>query len=311
MYGKTKVSILMPVYNVESYVARSIRSILSQDFSDFEFIIVNDGSNDRTGKICERYSLKDSRIKYYDLGVNTGIVFALNFGLSKAKGDFILRMDGDDVSSTSRLRKKVEYLEKFPDVDVVGCSVISIDKDGNELGRTKYPEHHNDLVRMAKYTTPIPHIWLARKKVYDVLIGYREIKAVEDYDFLLRAVSSGFRLANVPGFYGYGVLLERSGNTASSMSYLKLKHKWVVYKYFLSRLNEGQDEFPKGLEKSVRNNIRSILFERANCNLLKAIKHRSDGTSLYFWYLVQATFSIDLLRYLYERFILKLLMRKC
>ena len=126
-----QVSIIMPVYNGEKFLKEAIESILSQTFTDFEFIIVNDGSIDSSLKIIREYANRDSRIKIIDQK-NTGIIGALNNALKASKGTYIARMDSDDISNPDRLKKQIEYIEK-ENAYLCGTWAISIDKNGKEI----------------------------------------------------------------------------------------------------------------------------------------------------------------------------------
>ncbi len=114
-----KVSVLMPAYNVEKYVAESIDSILNQTFTDFEFIIINDGSTDNTAKIIRQYSKHDKRIKFIDNKKNRGIISVRNQGLDLCTGKYIALIDSDDIALPHRLAIQVEYLDTHPNVGVV------------------------------------------------------------------------------------------------------------------------------------------------------------------------------------------------
>ena len=100
MNQKSLISVLMPVYNVEKYLQEAIESILNQTYSNFEFLIINDGSSDKSGEIINSYN--DSRIVYLQNNKNKGLVYTLNYGISLAKGEYIARMDGDDISLPDR-----------------------------------------------------------------------------------------------------------------------------------------------------------------------------------------------------------------
>lgn len=117
----SKVSVIMPAYNSEKYIAEAIDSILNQTYTDFEFIIINDGSNDRTERIIKSY--KDTRIKYFANEKNKGIVYTLNKGLQLAKGDYIVRMDSDDISKETRIQKQIDFMENHPKVGVLGTGI--------------------------------------------------------------------------------------------------------------------------------------------------------------------------------------------
>ena len=117
---KPKVSVLMSAYNSEKYVAESIESILNQTFTNFEFIIVNDGSSDKTPEIIKKYAVQDKRIKFIDNKKNAGIVAALNQGLECCHGEYIARMDSDDISLPTRFAKQVKYMDQHPE-----CGALS------------------------------------------------------------------------------------------------------------------------------------------------------------------------------------------
>src|SRR3954465_13575599 len=116
------VSVVMPVYNAQRYLAEAVDSILAQTWRYFEFVIVDDGSTDRSPKLLERYAVRDSRIKL-TLRPNTGIVGALNDGIAAASGEFPARMDADDVALPRRLEKQVAYLTELPKVMALGLKV--------------------------------------------------------------------------------------------------------------------------------------------------------------------------------------------
>lgn len=113
-----KVSVLMTAYNSEKYIAEAIESILKQTFKDFEFIIINDGSKDKTVKIIK--SFKDPRIVLIDNKKNQGLIAVLNQGLDICRGEYIARMDSDDVSFSERFAKQIEFMDKNLDVGVLG-----------------------------------------------------------------------------------------------------------------------------------------------------------------------------------------------
>ncbi len=116
-----KVSVVMPAYNAEKYIAEAIESILNQTYTDFEFIIVNDGSKDKTKDIILSYD--DSRIVYLENEVNQGIVVTLNKGIELAKGKYIARFDSDDIAYSTRLEKQVRYMDNHEEVCVLGTGI--------------------------------------------------------------------------------------------------------------------------------------------------------------------------------------------
>ena len=137
----------MPVYNGEKYVAEAIDSILAQTFSDFELIIVDDGSQDRSAEIIRSYEGRDDRLQFIPLARNVGLSDARNRGLAAAKGEFFTSMDCDDVSLPQRLRKQVDLLQARPDIGAVGVSATKVSADLSEtLIEYRLPRRHSLIV---------------------------------------------------------------------------------------------------------------------------------------------------------------------
>lgn len=119
-----KISVLMPVYNTqEDYLREAISSILNQTYSDFEFIIINDGSTNNAKEVILSY--QDERIKYYENSKNLGVIKTLNKGLVLADGEYIARMDSDDISNPKRLEISLNFMEENPDVGAAGCHAVA------------------------------------------------------------------------------------------------------------------------------------------------------------------------------------------
>lgn len=133
-----KISVLMPFFNNEKYLDDAIESILQQTYSNFEFVIINDGSTDSSDKIVKKY-LKDKRIRYFINTENLGLVESLNKGITLSKGEYIARMDGDDISEVTRLEKQIMYLEKHKKVGLLGTQGIIINEKGEKTGNFKRP----------------------------------------------------------------------------------------------------------------------------------------------------------------------------
>ncbi len=115
-----RITVIMPVYNCELYIKEAIDSILNQTFTDFEFLIIDDASTDKTVSIIKEY--KDFRIQLIEKEGNKGISDSLNYGLKVAKGEYIARMDGDDISLPERFVKQVTFLDSNPDVILCGSN---------------------------------------------------------------------------------------------------------------------------------------------------------------------------------------------
>lgn len=145
----------MSVYNAESYLDESIQSVLKQSYSNFEFIIIDDGCTDGSLQIIEKYSRQDTRILIISRE-NKGLIYSLNEGLSLAKGKFIARMDADDISHINRFEKQVNFLNSNPEVGVISCDVQCF--DGNSYENWPfYTEKHEDIIAFIPFHSPIVH----------------------------------------------------------------------------------------------------------------------------------------------------------
>ncbi|MBI9113105.1 glycosyltransferase family A protein [Maridesulfovibrio ferrireducens] len=135
------ISVIMPVYNGEEFLAESINSILAQTYSDFEFIIVDDASTDSTPQILEEYTRRDSRIRIITNATNKRVANSMNDAHGEALGKYIARMDSDDIAFPERFAKQVAFLEDNPDIDVCGTQAIY-----HETGRLfSLPTTHQEL----------------------------------------------------------------------------------------------------------------------------------------------------------------------
>ncbi|HUN86800.1 MAG TPA: glycosyltransferase, partial [Terracidiphilus sp.] len=253
-----------PVYNVEAYVAEALESIQSQTFSDIEIVVVDDGSTDNTLPIVEQIALSDARIKIVRAPRNLGLPAALNFGLPFCQAPLIARMDGDDIALPTRLEKQFQFLEQNPEIDLVGCATTAIDCSGNPipgLSVSRKPENEEAVARTMLLGAPCLHIWLARRQVYDALSGYREMECAEDYDFLLRALTAGFHVTNLPE--ALMKIRTRSGNLSSRLE--QRKAHYYIIRLCRERLAYGKDSYsPEAYRKAVKmGKIEGALFRLA------------------------------------------------
>ena len=140
------VSVIMPVYNGEKYVAESIESILAQTYTDFEFIIVDDGSNDRSPQIALSYAEQYERIRLIELERNLGGAEARNQGMAVAGGEFIAVMDCDDLSLPQRFQRQVDFLRRNPDIGVLGTGAQAVNEQLRPLFDFDLPQQHALIV---------------------------------------------------------------------------------------------------------------------------------------------------------------------
>lgn len=186
-----KLSVIMPVYNNQEFIAEAIESILGQSFNHFEFIIINDGSSDNTINIIKEYQARDSRIVLINQE-NKGVAQSLNIGLSNAKGEYIARQDADDVSLPGRFIQQVEFLEKNKKIGFIGCSCEISDEDGKFLDFVYIPNNSKkNIFNLSKNNIFCHGSMMFRRKLLDDVSGYRIFfKYAQDYDLYLRLIEN-------------------------------------------------------------------------------------------------------------------------
>lgn len=200
--GSPIITVLMSVYNGQKYLVDAVNSILNQTFTHFEFLIIDDGSTDKTWQILQEYATRDPRIVLIQNDYNLGLAKSLNKGLAMAKGEYIARMDADDISLPNRLGAQASFLDTHPDVGVVGAFVQMNDEDGRCMEVWRFPTMHGPLVWALCFTTPLVHpSVLFRKKIVEHIGGYNErLLANQDRD-LWQRLSASTHFANIPTVY--------------------------------------------------------------------------------------------------------------
>lgn len=177
------ISVIMATYNNAKYISKTVDSILNQSFTDFEFIIINDCSKDNTFKILSRYD--DKRIKIINNKKNLGLYKSLNIGFNNSSGDFIARIDADDIAFPNRLQVQYDYLKCNPSIGLVGCNYYEINSKGDKISDLiKF--HHEPIIikwRMC-FENPVPSPVLFKRSIYLTVGGFDERSKVGmDYDF--------------------------------------------------------------------------------------------------------------------------------
>ncbi len=185
--NKPLISVILPVYNAELYVSESIQSVLNQSFSDFELIILNDGSTDGSERVILEF--QDKRIKYVKNETNLKLIDTLNLGLKLVQGKYIARMDADDIAFPDRFEKQITFLEKNPDYGLVGSFAECF---GDTNGIMKYVEEDQDI-RFALLThNPFIHstIMVRSTVLKENNLAYKKDKLhVEDYDLWIQLLA--------------------------------------------------------------------------------------------------------------------------
>jgi glycosyltransferase involved in cell wall biosynthesis len=189
-----KISVLLPVYNCELYIIEAIDSILNQTFTDFELLIIDDASTDNTVSIIKSYT--DSRIILTQKPINLGYTDSLNYGLKIAKGEYIARMDGDDISMPNRFEKQIAFLDKNQDVVLCGANYTIIGSDKC----TQLPNKNDEIQIQFIRNNCIAHpVVMFRNSVFKENAIFYDVtkEPAEDFDLWVRLLNYG-KLHNLP-----------------------------------------------------------------------------------------------------------------
>ena len=192
------ISVVMPVYNAEPYVADAIRSILTQSLEDFEFIIIDNGSTDGSSQIIRSFT--DPRIRVVTNPVNVGPPPALNQGLRLANGKYVARMDADDITLPGRLAKQWAFMEEHPRCAAVGTQAVLIDAMGQSMYEPWCPTMMDAIRWRLLFSSPFVHssVMMRREMVLEVG-GYNEsLRHAADYALWSRLLREGYEIANLP-----------------------------------------------------------------------------------------------------------------
>ena len=241
------VSVIVTAYNAEKYLGEAIESILNQTYSNFELILVNDGSKDNTLSIMQEYKEEDSRIVIDD-HENMGISKSANRALKLAKGEIVVRMDADDIMVSNRIEVQVNYLKSHPEVTMVSCDAEFVNDDGETIGRQVMPGY--DTPEFSKNILKKPVLVAAahtgfasyRQAILDAG-GYNEnISCVVDLEMFTRMVENG----NILIILRQVLMRYRVHNTsvmASGMKNKKLQNTQDLVVTNMIRRRKGEPEY--------------------------------------------------------------------
>jgi len=230
----TKISILLPVYNDENYITDAISSVLNNSYKDFELVIINDGSNDKT--LEKIHEFNDSRIKLYSKP-NTGLIDSLNYGIDKCQNDIIMRMDGDDIIHPDKIKIQLkEFINS--DFILLGTFGVVINNLNKVVSKVKLPIQHEAIIKAQLRL--LPSIIHASIMVYkDALIKVGkydpQIEVAEDYDLFLRLSKIG-KIGNINSFLYY--IRKNTDNVSFTRSSDQLINTLISRKYFLEFKSE-------------------------------------------------------------------------
>ncbi len=240
-----KVTVLMAVYNGEKYLRDSIESILQQTFTDFEFLIINDGSTDGTVSIIESFT--DKRIRLIHNEINVGLVDSLNKGIKLSSGEYIARMDADDMSLSSRLDKQVQFLNSNLAVSAVASHIRFMNADGNAKGywnnELKINTRAEIYGALPKYDCIAHPTVVIRKEVISKYLYRKAQKNVEDWDLWLRMVADGLIIEKINEvllmyrIHFESVTMHRNTGRLSQKKTIKCKQSFLLYQASKLKIN--------------------------------------------------------------------------
>ena len=182
------LTVFTPTYNLELYIEETIKSVLNQTFTDFEYLIVDDASTDNTIQIIK--SINDPRIRLIKNKTNQGIAYNRNLAIKEAKGKYLAMIDGDDLALPTRLEKQITFLEKNTNYGILGTGVVNIDKDGRELNKAvKYSIPDEEIPARMLFNNYIATSSVMIRKSYIKDIKFKkDFIVAEDYEVWIRLI---------------------------------------------------------------------------------------------------------------------------
>lgn len=190
------ISVLLPVYNAWPYLQEALDSIINQTIQNWELIIINDGSTDESTRYLRHFNNRKGRVKLVEWKENRGLIIALNTGLLYCKGEYIARMDADDISLPHRFETQLRYLKEHSELDGVGSYFRQIGTHTGDI--TLYSQDWREVKDRLVDSTTVPHpTYFMKKYIYDEFRYDSYWKHVEDLEWLFR-VTQKYKLANVP-----------------------------------------------------------------------------------------------------------------
>ncbi len=245
----------MPVYNGEKYIDKAISSVILQSFTEWELLVIDDGSKDGTKNIVENFLKSDTRIKYIKNEVNLGIQKTLNRGLREATGIYIARIDDDDIwVDTEKLKDQIEFLETNKEYVLVGTGAVVVDEMGRELARfLMSKEDQNIRNKMLSKNCFIHSSVVFIKSAALHVNGYGEsidVRHIEDYDLWLKLGVLG-KFYNVPR---YAVSLMQRSNTISAQN--RVTQAWRSFR----EIHKFRSLYPKYLSACAISLLRLLFF---------------------------------------------------
>lgn len=270
------VTVFMAVFNGEKYITEAINSILNQSFTDFELLIINDGSTDKTVEIIDQFD--DLRIHLLHNASNKGLTYTRNRGIDEANGKYIAVMDSDDISLPDRLKTQICFMEANPEVALCGGHAIFIDGYSREIGRYEVAVGNNLSYKLVLQNIFVNSTLIMKKTTMVEVGGYRDMSPAEDYDLSFR-ISQKNRVANLSEDL---VKYREHGNNTSMIQKEKQRNaEYNIIKHIQSNLNIPINEITiKTHHNLIRNNV-DATNPKQILKLLEALKHGNVITHAY------------------------------
>ena len=254
-----KISIILPTCNGSRYIEKAVDSVLNQSFKDWELLIIDDGSEDNTEGILKKYIENNTNNIYLKNKTNLGIQKSLNRGLTESHGDYIARIDDDDVwIDKDKLKKQIEFLDNNKDYVLVGTGVVVVDDDGKEKFRYLLPQKDIEIRNVILLKNCFVHSCVIFKK--DAVLNFSgysesiETKHIEDYDLWLKLGLVG-KFANLP-FYGTNFMI-RKESVSSSNKLEQLKKDMVIIRKF-------GNNYPRYFKAFILGSLRLFFYQIYN-----------------------------------------------
>ncbi len=241
-----KISLIMSVYNGEDYLAEAVESVLNQTFREFELIVINDCSTDRTGEILSGFAEKDARVKVHTNEVNLRLPSSLNKAISYAQGKYIARMDADDICLPERLEKQYRFMEENPNTALSSCRFMTLKNGVIASGGCGGKCDAESIKALLLVTNPILHPGIIAKA--DVIrdLGYdKNFTCTEDMELWTRFVMAGYEVKIMPEY----LMIYRLHDKQITETTLEKQHKEVVaiqkryFAHLLEPMSEEQEAF--------------------------------------------------------------------
>ncbi|MBQ2244450.1 MAG: glycosyltransferase [Oscillospiraceae bacterium] len=232
-----KISVVMAAFNAEKYLREAMDSILAQTYGDLELIVLDDKSTDGSLQILKEYAAADPRVVVLENEQNMGLTKSLNKGLAVAKGEYIARMDADDISVPDRFAKQVAFLDSHPDYSFVSCIGRYIDEEGREEQLRLFPETHEEICAMMPKVDAVMHpgVMFRREDIARIGNYCEDFRVVQDYDLWFRGMAAGYKFYNIQEPL---VLFRRndSYNTRKSKAYRLVDYRVRKKGYKLNKI---------------------------------------------------------------------------